>query len=306
MSKWIKETFQVEIPDYPFSLKRERNLVQEWTYEGPDKIICFVWKEGDVLDPSRGWFDVPDDESLQKEHWDTMVTLAGLAMYPAIISFEKDPLIIALIRQGNGNEEEECITKYVKDQKVFYWDGTEEIYPLSDDSYEPILDKDGQVCGKSINKKKNWMYSIAWPMRPGMVVQPGYFLYDKVNQEVVKPYPKRKPQITTQEFLYVYYRMIDSINNFIDNECMEMPPKKREPYIKYRDELVALQEKAKFYWDKPWMITFPQDPRMNRDDFYKIETFQVYDGPNHKLEVTPEILQTAADKVNMSIPNYLY
>lgn len=299
MAKWIKETFKVEVPDYPYSLKHDKKLVQEWTYEGPDEIICFAWRDGDVVDVGFGYFDVESDEKDRKRQWDALVVQGGVPMYPALISFEKDPLALAAIRQGRDPGEEEYLSKYVKDQKVFYWDGTEEIYPISDDKYESEEQK------MRIVKKKPWMHAMSWPMLPTHIIQCSYFLYDKENQEIVKPYPKRKPQITTQEFLYVYYKMIDSINNFIDTKCESMPPKKREPYIKYRDELIALQEKAKFYWDKPWMITLPQDPRQPHDDNYKIETFQVYDGPNHKLEVTPEVLQKAAEESNMTIPPYL-
>ena len=304
MAKWIKETFEVEVPDYPFSTKHDRKLVQEWTYEGPDEIICFAWKEGDLIDVAFGYFDVESDEVDRKRQWDALVVHAGVPMYPAIISFEKDPLLLAAIRQGKGLDEEEYLNKYIQNQKVFYWDGTEEIYPISDDKYNDRRYED-ENAGIEIIKKKPWMYCTTWPMMPHQLIEPVYFRYDKEKQEVVKPYPFRRPQITTQQFLYVYYRMIDSINNFIDTKCCSMPPKKREPYIKYRDELVALQEKAKFYWDKPWMITFPQDPRQPRDDNYKIETFQVFDGPNHKLEVTPEVLQQAAEGANMTIPPYL-
>ena len=306
MSKWIKETFEVEIPDYPYSTKFDRKLTQEWTYEGPDEIICFAWKDNDLIDLSYGYHDVAEDEKDKKAQWEYLVLHAGIPMYPARITFDKDPLLLSLIRQGNGPDEEEYLSKYIKNQKVFYWDGEEEVYPINEDSYvdRRYEDEDGRK-GIEIIKKKPWMYTTTWPMLPSLLIETGYFLYDKEKEEVVKPYPKRKPQITTQEFLYVYYRMIDSINNFIDTKCSSMPPKKREPYVKYRDELVALQEKAKFYWDKPWMITLPQDPRQPRDDNYKIETFQVYDGPGHKLEVTPEVLQEAADSVNMTIPPYL-
>jgi len=304
MAKWIKETFEVEIPDYPYSTKHERKLVQEWTYEGPDEIICFVWKEGDLLDVSFGFFDVESDEVDRKRQWDSLVVQGGVPMYPAIISFERDALLLAAIRQGNVPGEEEYFSKYIKNQKVFYWDGTEEVYPISDDTYEDKRYEE-ENGGIKISKKKPWMYAVPWPMPPQKIIQQAYFKYDKENQEVVKPYPYVRPQITTQEFLYVYYRMIQSIDKFIETKCCSMPPKKREPYIKYREELVALQEKAKFYWDKPWMITFPQDPRQPRDDNYKIETFQVFDGPNHKLEVTPEVLQEAAEHSNMTVPPYL-
>ena len=305
MAKWIKETFEVEIPDYPFSLKRERKLVQEWTYEGPDKIICLVWKHDNILDPSYGYWDIPDDEEERKQMMRQLEILAGVPMYPAVISFEKDPLLLAMLRQGRTEGEEQYFNKYVTHQKEYYWDGTEEIHPFSDDQYLVSLDEDGEIDGGTIVKARPWMYAVTWPMRPDLIIEPGQFLYDPEKEEIVKPYPKRKPQITTQEFLYLYYKMIDSINKFIDTDGVGMPPHKLEPYLKYREELIALQEKAKNYWDKPWMISFPQDPRMPKDDFYKLETFQVYAGPGQKLQVTKDVLEEAAEEVKMEIPPHL-
>jgi hypothetical protein len=132
MSKWIKETFEVEIPDYPYSTKNDRKLTQEWTYEGPDEIICFAWKDNDLIDISHMvimmWQKM---RKIKKHNGNTLVLHAGIPMYPARITFDKDPLLLSAIRQGNAPDEDEYLSKYIKNQKVFYWDGKEEVYPIN-------------------------------------------------------------------------------------------------------------------------------------------------------------------------------
>lgn len=296
MAKWIKETFPLEMPDYYLSQERTKGLVEDWTYEGPRRIAVYIYKESNLIAWNHSYQALSDkkDSDFQKEQWDFLEIHAGLDKYPVEITFEKDPLLLAAFVQSD------VLQEHIPLQKEFYWDGREEIHPTDKKWYNE------EYNIYRWEKARDWMYCHSWPTTPLHTIEISEVMYDPEKGEFVKPYPWKKPHITTHEFLYYYYNLIAEIENYIEVDGVDLLPEKLELIEKYRDELRDLENKFEPFLDRPWMIGIPPDPRYNEENFKKVDTFTIMgeDGIT-PLIVTDENLKEMADSVGMFVPQGL-
>jgi hypothetical protein len=292
MAKWIKETFPLEMPDYYLSQERTKGHVADWEYEGPRRIAVYVYRDSNLLAWNHNYQNLSDknDPDLQKEQWENLEIHAGLDKYPVEVTFEKDPLILAAFVQNN------VLQDHLPFSKEFYWDGREEIHPTDKKWYNE------EHVVYRWEKTRDWMYCHSWPTTPAHTIEIAEVTYDPEKGEFVKPYPWKKPHITTHEFLYYYYNMIEEIERYIKDE-VDLHPDQLETLEKYRDELRDLQNKFEPFLDRPWMIALPPDPRYNEENFKKVENFTIMDETGlSPLVVTEENLMEMAEKAEMSPP----
>ena len=113
MAKWIKETFPLEMPDYPMSHERTKGHVADWTYEGPRRVAVYVYKDTNLLAWNHSYQNLSDkkDPDFQKEQWEFLEIHAGLYKYPVELTFEKDSLLLAAFVQSSVLEEEVPLQK---------------------------------------------------------------------------------------------------------------------------------------------------------------------------------------------------
>ena len=295
MAKWIKETFPLEMPDFYLSQERSLGLVEDWVYEGPRKIAVFVWRGTNLLDFNMLWHHLPEDEEEYAKAWEFLTIQAGLDMYPAEVTFEKDPLLLAACVQRHVLQED------VPLQKEYYEDGSFSIQPTDTEFY-----KQQKAGVYKPERKNNWLYAHSWPTTPLHTISVAGVTYDPDKGEWVKPYPYTKPHIQPHEFAYFYYESIKNIEEYINNvQFEEQPPEYREKILKYRDELKNVQEKYKKFYDKPWMIYVPPDPRTGEDGVKNYENWVLYDDMGTPIFASQRMLTEMADDVNMEVPEGL-
>ena len=297
MAKWIKETFPLEMPDFYLSQERTLGLVADWEYEGPRRVAVFVHRGSNLISYSHGWFAITDkkNKEVREKEWEDLSILAGLDYYPAEVTFEKDPLLLAAVFQRHVIQEE------VPLQKEYYEDGTYAIHPTDSNYYSGL--KSGE---DKIEKERDWIYCHSWPTTPLHTIEIAEVKYDPEKSEWVKPFQWKRPHIQTHEFAYFYYDSIKDIENYIENDMEDDSPEFKEKILKYRDELKQVQEKYKNYYDKPWMILVPSDPRRNEPAWKNYENWVVYGINGEPLAVTHRILTDLSEEVNMELPVGMY
>jgi hypothetical protein len=293
MAKWIKETFPLEMPDYYLSQERTKGYVEDWTYEGPRRVAVYIYKDTNLLAWNHSYQQLSDknDPDLQKQQWEDLEIHAGLDKYPVELTFEKDPVLISAMVQL------EVLQEDIPLQKEYYWDGREEIHPTDKKWYN----EEDKIY--KYEKERDWMYAHSWPILPGNLIELWDIKYDPEKKEFVKPYGWKKPTITTHEFLYYYYHLIDEMKRYIEEEGVDWMPDKIKIFDDYLEELVSLQDKFEPFLDRPWMIALPNDPRYKEENFKKVDTFPIMDESGFgQLIVTQENLMEMADKVQMNPP----
>ena len=293
MAKWIKETFPLEMPDYYLSQERTKGYVEDWTYEGPRRVVVYIYRDTNLLAWNHSYQQISDknDPDLQEQQWKDLEIHAGLDKYPVELTFEKDPVLISAMVQL------EVLQEDIPLQKEYYWDGREEIHPTDKKWY----DKENNIS--KIEKERDWMYVHSWPILPGNLIELWDIKYDPEKKEFVKPYGWKKPTITTHEFLYYYYHLIDEMRRYVEEEGVDWMPDKIKKFDDYLKELVSLQDKFEPFLDRPWMIALPNDPRYNEENFKKVDNFAMMDESGFRpLIVTEENLMEMAQKAEMSPP----
>jgi len=293
MAKWIKETFPLEMPDYPMSQERTKGHVADWTYEGPRRVAAYIYKDTNLLAWNHSYQALSDkkDEALQEEQWEFLKIHAGMDKYPVEVTFEKDPLLLAALVQTD------VLDEHVPLQKEYYWDGREEIHPTDKKWYN----EEHKVF--RWEKSRDWMYAHSWPILPNKLIELWDVQYDPEKEEFVKPLPWKKPNITKHEFLYYYYYLIDEMKKYVEEEGVDWGPDQIKKFDNYLEELVGLQDKFEPFLDRPWMIGLPNDPRYEEENFKKVDTFAIMDDSGFApLVVTQENLMEMAEKAQMSPP----
>ena len=80
MAKWIKETFPLEMPDYYLSQERTKGYVEDWTYEGPRRVVVYIYRDTNLLAWNHSYQQISDkdDPDLQEQQWKDLEIHAGL------------------------------------------------------------------------------------------------------------------------------------------------------------------------------------------------------------------------------------
>lgn len=220
----IRKTFRYDLPDDYLSQENKLGLKAEWTYEGPDKVWVFVdYKTNKVL--PREAFRLVDEENPEKQYEDLEV-YTGLNSYPALITFEKDPLLLASIA---------------------------EIPPLAVD----LPNKEYRLPGSD-----EVFYSRPNPTTPDHTIQVDACEYDPEKKEWIKPYPWRIPHITRRQFEDAHADILaDAKRVRSEAELNEWEDEQIAMWDAYITEFEGVLNKYADYLDTPWMIPFPSDPR---------------------------------------------
>jgi len=103
-------------------------------------------------------------------------------------------------------------------------------------------------------------YSRPDPIMPDHTIDYENLEYDPKKKEWKKPYPMRKPHITRDQFEGTHASILENLNQTSTEEYTSQQKKLWATYTKdFKDVLVKFAE----YLDTPWMVPFPNDPRMN-------------------------------------------
>jgi len=226
----IRKAFRYDLPDEYLSQERKLGLQAEWTYEGPDKIWVFVdYKTNKLL--ARESYREYDYENPEKQYNDLEV-YTGFNSYPALITFEDDPLLLSAVAQ---------LTPLASDlpQKEYRLPGSDEVF-----------------------------YSRPNPTTPDHTIEVADCEYDPDKKEWIKPYPWKIPHILKDEFLFGHSSVVadaETVKADAKKGVYEWDEEKFSKWDAYIKELKDAPVKYADYLDTPWMIPFPIDPRTSPD-----------------------------------------
>jgi len=226
MAKHIRKAFQYDLPDEYLSNESTLGLKAQWTYDGPEKIWVFVdYKTNKIL--ARESFREYDDENPETQY-EFLEEYTGFNSYPALITFDDDPLLLSAIAQLAPEMKDLPTKKYLhpETKELFY----ERPHPTVPDHTIEIAD-----CEYDL-KLKRWK----------------------------KPYPWKIPHIIRQEFEWNYKVTIEDAiqiqGHYDQNKWTE---DQREQWDNFVAELQKVPTKFGAWLDTPWMVPFPDDPRLN-------------------------------------------
>jgi hypothetical protein len=222
----IRKKFRYNLPDEYLSQESTLGLKAEWTYEGPDKIWVFVdYKTNKIL--SREGFRDIDDENPEKQYEDLEV-YTGLNSYPVLITFDDDAPLLSAVAQ---------LPPLASDlpQKEYRLPGSDEVF-----------------------------YSRPNPTTPDHTIEIADCEYDPTLKKWKKPYPWRVPHITRDQFLAGHSAIVEDAKMVRSKaEVYEWTEEQIAKWDAYTVELEGVLEKYADYLETPWMVPFPNDPRLD-------------------------------------------
>ena len=145
-------------------------------------------------------------------------------------------------------------------------------------------------------------YSRPDPIMPDHTIEYGDIEYDLEKKEWKKPYPMRKPHITREHFETSYASILENIVQTSTEEYTSQQKKLWDTFIKdFKDVPVKFAE----YLDSPWMVPFPNDPRMNAnwtgenaglvsDTSENLPPVQVVEPPQLPIRINEEVYDWVA------------
>lgn len=226
MAKTITKVFQYNLPDDYLSNESTLGLKAEWTYTGPDKIWVFVdYKTNKLL--ARESFREYDHNDPEKQY-EFLEQYTGFNSYPALITFDEDPLLLSAVAQ---------IAPEI-------WDIPHRDY------YHP--------------ETGEWFYHRPDPTVPDHTIELQDCEYDPKLKKWKKPYPWKIPHITRPEFEYNHKVILEDAltirERYDENEWTEDQREKWDAFIAGMQEVPV---KFAAWLDRPWMVPFPDDPRLD-------------------------------------------
>jgi hypothetical protein len=170
-------------------------------------------------------YRVHDDSVTQEELDNALDVLSGLDYYHAPIEFSSDPLLISAIVPE----------------------------PVASDlpQKEYRLTPDSEV-----------FYSRPDPTTPSHTIELSEVEYDPEKKEWKKPFSWKNPHITTEQFEYSYKNILATMEEVDTSSFTKTQKTKWNNYIL---EFKDVPNKFKDYWQSPWMIPFPSDPRWDEN-----------------------------------------
>lgn len=226
MAKHIRKTFQYDLPDEYLSNESTLGLKAEWTYEGPEKIWVFVdYKTNKLL--ARESFREFDDENAETQY-EFLEQYTGFNSYPVLITFDDDPVLLSAIAQ---------IAPEMKDlpTKKYFHPETKELF-----------------------------YERPHPTVPDHTIEIADCEYDPKLKRWKKPYPWKIPHIIREEFEFNHKIILDDAldiqKRYEENEWTEDQRAKWDAFVA---EMANVPTKFAAWLDTPWMIPFPDDPRLD-------------------------------------------
>jgi hypothetical protein len=226
MAKHIRKEFQYDLPDEYLSNESTLGLKAQWTYDGPEKIWVFVdYKTNKIL--ARESFREYDEENPEAQY-EFLEVYTGFNSYPVVISFDDDPLLLSAIAQ---------IAPEMKDlpTKKYFHPETKELF-----------------------------YERPHPTVPDHTIEIADCEYDPKLKRWKKPYPWKIPHIIRQEFEYNHKIILEDAvaiqSRYEENEWTEDQRAKWDAFVL---EMQNVPTKFAPWIETPWMIPFPDDPRLD-------------------------------------------
>lgn len=229
----ITHTFDYDIPDKYLYQTNELGLTASWTYRGPRRIWVHVDRETNKLLPQ----DSCSEDDGTPEVAERARIHAGLGNYAVLVDVTVDPIIASAIYMD--------IDQADFPQVEFT---REDIDPTDTTVYysraaTPTLDHTYEIGDITWNPETElWTYPLPWkqPHMTEEALQVG-----KTN--VIADAKATKTDLEANNQDGSYTDMITKIGEFVT-------------------ELEAIDDKfPRDTWD-PWMIPFPEDPRVNSED----------------------------------------
>jgi hypothetical protein len=228
MAKHIRKVFQYDLPDEYLSNESTLGLKAEWTYDGPEKIWVFVdYKTNKLL--ARESFREYDEVEPERQY-EMLEEYTGLNSYPVLITFDDDPLLLAAIAQ---------IAPFMKDlpTKKYFHPETKELF-----------------------------YERPHPTVPDHTIEVADCEYDPTLKRWKKPYPWKIPHIVRAEFEFHHKVIVEDAlqikERYDENNWTKDQRKQWDEYIAKMQEVPT---KFAAWLDTPWMVPFPDDPRLSPD-----------------------------------------
>ena len=226
----IEFTFEYDIPDKYLYLTNDLGLTTTFTYRGPSKIWIVVDRETRKILPAYGWVADDGDPNTQEQQ----ELQAGQDCYAVLVDAKTDPVIASAFAMNIDQAD----------------------YPQVEFTREQQDPSDTTVYySRAANPTPDHTYEIA------------EIQYNPDTKQFDKPYPWKEPHMTWDELWEgrdsVIANAQTSINDLkADNEDGEFNDliADLEDFV---DELNALESKfPRTHWD-PWMVPFPDDPRVD-------------------------------------------
>ena len=235
----IKKKITYDMPDEYLAQTSDLGLTGEWDYDGPEKIYVFIDKETNKMVPHYS-FRIHKDEVTQEEMDTEMDVVTGLDCYHAPVEFDKDPLLLAALA----------------DDAKLAVDLPQKTYTLPGET-EPF-------------------YSRPDPLQPDHVIDLGDIEWDPTKNEWKKPFPWRKPHIIREQFEAAHAGILAQTKAISTSKFTASQKTRWNAFV---TEFENVTTKFADYLDTPWMIPFPNDPRL--DDKWDA----VHDGLIHNTPV---------------------
>jgi hypothetical protein len=228
MAKHIRKVFQYDLPDEYLSNESTLGLKAEWTYEGPEKIWVFVDYKTNKLLARESFREY--DQSDPEAQYEFLEEYTGFNSYPVLITFDDDPLLLSAVAQ---------MAPEMKDlpTKKYFHPETKELF-----------------------------YERPHPTVPDHTIEIQDCEYDPKLKRWKRPYPWKIPHIIRQEFEWNYKLVLDDAldikTRYEENNWSEDQTKQWDDFIL---ELQNVPTKFEAWLDTPWMVPFPNDPRLSPD-----------------------------------------
>ena len=229
----ITHTFEYAIPDKYLYQTNDLGLTTTFTYTGPARIWLVVDKKTNRVLPSDGWVADDGDPTTHEQQ----ELQAGKDAYPVLVDARVDPVIAS----------------------AFVMNIDQADYPQTEFTREQHDPSDNTVY-----------YSRAANPTPDHTYEIGEITYNPEAQQFNKPYPWKKPHMTWDELWEGRDGIIANVQQSITDLEGDNPDGQHDELLaecrEFITEMNALEEKfPSTHWD-PWMIPFPDDPRINTEE----------------------------------------
>lgn len=216
----ISKKITYDLPDEQFAQTNSLGLTGEYTYEGPDKVYVIIDPKTKKIVHNLG-FHPYIDEWTEEENNLFMDQFSGLPYDYALITFEKDPVLLAAV-----------------------------MGPAIDPPAISVPQKEYTLEGETTP-----FYSRPESTFPSQTVEALEVEWNGKTWE--KPYPWKKPHITKELLLSALDNVIKQENEVDSSKFTSTQKTKWNSYL---SELENVAVKFADYLDTPWMIQFPINP----------------------------------------------
>lgn len=234
----ITYEFEYAIPDKYLYQTTDLGLTAKFTYKGASRFWVMVDKDTNkIVLPDGTW----DDDGTQDTR-DEIADQADDNEYPVMINAMEEPILAAALNmeidQADYPQVEFTREQHDATDKVVYY--SRAANPTPDHTYD--------------------MREVT---------------YDPLAKQWSKPFPFQKPHMTWDDLLAGRDNLVASAERSIEALGADNPGGQWDALIKdlgdFKDELNAIETKfPKTHWD-PWMVPFPDDPRIDTSEVDVVE-----------------------------------